>query len=108
MFPESHGAFKVRMTGATHPVTKGMSDFTVTDEPYTGLDGKAPITVLCDATSEVDKKVYPMASTVENTGGRVFHCVLGHDASVYKSTEFGNLDRRAAAWAAGIEPGLPQ
>lgn len=99
---DPHAVFTVNMTGESHPVTLGMASFDVKDELYTCLDGDAPIRVLCEATSVVDKKAYPMAFTVENTGGRVFHCVLGHDASVYESPGARTLYQRGTAWAAGV------
>lgn len=104
---DPHGTFTVRMTDTRHPVTRSMTDFDVTDELYTCLDGDAPIRVLSEATSVVDQRVYPMAFIVEGTGGRVFHSVLGHDTAAYRAPGVRALYRRAAAWAAGLEPDLP-
>ena len=101
---DPHGTFTVRMTDEAHPITRGLDDFETIDELYTCLDGDTPITVLCDAVSVVDGEVYPMAFIVENTGGRVFHCVLGHDAQAYEAPEVRALFRRATAWAAGLSP----
>ena len=47
---------------------------------------------------------HPMAFTVEEGGMRVFHCTLGHDGKAYRNTGTGELCRRAAAWAAGLNP----
>ena len=58
---------------------------------------------LCDAVSVVDQAAYPMAFITENTGGRVFHCLLGHDAEVYASPGARALYQRGIAWAAGME-----
>ncbi|HDP33947.1 MAG TPA: hypothetical protein ENN29_02435 [Candidatus Hydrogenedentes bacterium] len=101
---DPHGAFTVHITDAEHLITQGMDAFEITDELYTCLDGDTPITVLCDAVSAVDKKTYPMGFVVENTGGRVFHSTLGHDAASYDTPGARALYRRAAAWAAGLEP----
>lgn len=100
---DPHGRFTVRVTDETHPITEGMRDFETIDELYTCLDGDAPITVLCDAVSVVDGRKYPMAFIVENTGGRVFHCVLGHDVVAYQEEGVRYLFQRAIAWALGMD-----
>lgn len=104
---DPHGVFRVRMTEEAHPVTVGMSEFEVLDELYTCLDGDTPIRVLADAVSVVDQKTYPMAFVVEGTGGRVFHCVLGHDTRAYAAQGARDLYRRGTAWAAGLDPEIP-
>jgi type 1 glutamine amidotransferase len=101
---DPYGPFEVRMTSESHPITSGLKNFTLQDELYTCLEGSHPITVLCDALSVVDERVYPMAFVVENTGGYVFHCLLGHNAQVYEYPEVGLLYRNAALWALGLSP----
>ena len=98
------GKFQVKIVDAEHPVARGMKAFATTDELYTCLDGDAKIRVLAEATSKVDGKRYPMAFTLTYGRGRVFHCVLGHDAPSLEFPEVGALYRRATAWAAGLEP----
>lgn len=100
---DPYGAFTVRMTEESHPTTTGMAPFEVTDELYTCLNGDAPIRVLWEAQSVVDQRAYPMAFTVENTGGRVFHCLLGHNAAVYEAPGPRALYQRGIAWAAGLQ-----
>lgn len=100
---DPYGVFTVRITEEDHPVTRGMKPFEVRDELYTCVDGNTPVRVLCDAVSVVDKTAYPMAFVTENTGGRVFHCLLGHDAAVYESPGARALYQRGIAWAAGLE-----
>lgn len=100
---DPYGVFTVRITGEDHPVTRGMKPFEVKDELYTCVDGGAPVKILCDAVSVVDQAAYPMAFITENTGGRVFHCLLGHDAEVYASPGARALYQRGIAWAAGME-----
>jgi uncharacterized protein len=99
---DPHGTFGVRITNPDHPITQGLAAFETTDELYTCLDGDTPITVLCDAVSVVDKKTYPMAFIVEETGGRVFHSVLGHDPVAFEAAGVRDLYRRATLWAAGL------
>lgn len=99
---DPYGAFQVEVTDTAHPVTQGMVDFTVTDELYTCLDGETAMAVLCEAVSKVDGKTYPIAFIVPEQKGRVFHCVLGHDATVYANPDTAALFRRGTAWAAGL------
>jgi len=99
---DPYGSFEVRVTEPNHPITKDLKPFTTEDELYTCLDGTTPIQVLCEATSTVDQQVYPMAFVVDGAGGRVFHCVLGHDEKAFAAPGVRELYRRAAAWAAGI------
>jgi type 1 glutamine amidotransferase len=100
---DPYGLFTVRMVDANHPITKGLRDFTTTDELYTCLTGDTPVHLLCDAVSKVDQKPYPMAFVLEYGKGRVFLSTLGHDVKAFND-EAGQLYRRAAAWAAGLEP----
>ena len=99
---DPYGVFTVRIADPEHPAVSGMAAFDVKDELYTCLDGDTPIHVLCEATSVVDQRLYPIAFTVENTGGRVFHCVLGHDASVYENPRARALYQQGIAWTAGL------
>lgn len=61
--------------------------------------------MLATATSKVDAKNYPMAFVLGYGKGRVFHCVLGHDAKAFASKPVGDLYRRGTVRAAGLEPG---
>jgi type 1 glutamine amidotransferase len=100
---DPHGTFRVEIAKADHPVTRGLASFDTTDELYTCLTGDKPVEVLATATSKVDQKVYPMAFIHECGKGRVFHCVLGHDANALKPDAVGELFRRGTAWAAKLE-----
>jgi len=102
---DPRGPFTVNVSDRAHAITAGMDDFTTApDELYTCLDGDVPIHVLCEATSKVDKKVYPIAFVRDHGAGRVFHCTLGHDVEAFESEGTRALYRRATAWAAGLSP----
>ena len=105
---DRYGKFIVRISDAAHEITRGMKDFETTDELYTCLDGKAEIRVLADATSKVDKKVYPMAFVRSFGKGRVFHSLLGHDVRAFKAEGVRELYRRGTAWAAGLPAVAPK
>ena len=100
---DPHGAFRVNIVDADHPITKGLKPFETTDEMYTCLDGEAKIHVLASSKSKVDKKDYPMAFVLTYGTGRVFHSPLGHDVRAFGPAVLA-LFRRGTAWAARLEP----
>ncbi len=99
---DPYGPFQVRVTEPNHPITQGLAAFETRDELYTCLDGAPAIQVLCEATSVVDQKPYPMGFVLRPGQGRVFHSTLGHDVAALKSPGTRDLYRRAALWAAGL------
>jgi len=101
---DRYGEFTVHITDTAHPVTRELSDFTTSDELYTCLEGESPVEVLAEAVSNRDGKRYPLAFALQRGKGRVFHCVLGHDPAALSVDGVGQLYRRAAAWAAGLDP----
>jgi type 1 glutamine amidotransferase len=101
---DRYGPFAVNPTQQDHPITRGLDTFQTTDELYTCLDGDTPITVLAQARSAVDKKLYPMAFVLDYGKGRVFHTPLGHDVAALSAPGTAELLRRGTAWSAGIEP----
>ena len=96
---DPYGPFDVRIMDHEHPITQKMQDFSTTDELYTCLDGTPPIHILCEATSKVDQKSYPMGFVLESASLRVFHCPLGHDQNALQSEGARELYRCAARWA---------
>lgn len=105
---DPYGPFRVKITGADHPITKGMSAFETTDELYTCLlTSGPPIEVLATAASLVDGKDYPMALAHHYGKGRVFLCVLGHDVKALSTEAVQDLYRRGTAWAADLPPVSP-
>jgi len=98
---DPHGKFHVEIAMPEHPIMKGLQPFETVDELYTCLTGDRPIEVLATAKSKVDGRVYPMAFCFHYDKGRVFHCVLGHDARALQVEPVGELFRRGAVWAAG-------
>lgn len=106
---DPRGSFRVEIVNREHPITKGLNSFDTEDELYTCLNGDRPVEILATARSKVDGKDYPMAFVLDCEKGRVFHCVLGHDAKALENASVGELYRRGTAWAAGqllvSEPG---
>ena len=82
-----HGAFhefEVKITDHDHPVTRGMSDFSLWDELYHKLVHlhDVPYQVLATAYSSPEQggtgENEPMMVVTQYGEGRVFHLVLGH------------------------------
>jgi len=101
---DPYGAFQVTMTEVDHPITRGLTPFTITDELYTCLAGNLPIQVLAESKSKVDGKNYAMAFILKYGKGRVFHSPLGHDVGAFTNPGAAELFRRGCAWAAGLSP----
>lgn len=91
--------FTVRVEDASHPVTKGVADFEITDETY----GRA----------EILPTVHPLLSTEEPTASpligwtnrygksQVVTLLLGHDAKAWENPSFLKLLSQAIHWTAG-------
>ena len=101
---DPYGKFKVEITKADHPITKGLKPFETVDELYTCLAGDRPIELLMKSKSKVDGKDYPMVFVFNYGKGRVFHCPLGHDAQSIANPPVGELFRRGTAWVSRIPP----
>jgi len=101
---DPRGPFRVEIKDVNHPITRGLAAFDTDDELYTCLVGDTPIQILATAMSKLDHKEYPMAFVLPYGKGRVFHCVLGHDAKALSFPAVQDLYRRGAAWTAGLPP----
>jgi type 1 glutamine amidotransferase len=98
---DPYGEFLIRILQSGHPATRGVPDFTTTDELYTCLDGDTRINVLAEATSKVDQMDYPMAFVLTPGKGRVFHSPLGHDLRALKAEGARLLYLQGTRWAVG-------
>lgn len=80
-----------------HPVTAGVEDFTVYDEPYT-VEWDDDVTVLArmDHPSLED---YPVVWTKSYGEGRVCYLSLGHTDEAFATEAFRTLLRNAVVWA---------
>lgn len=97
---DPRGPFVVHITDANHPVVSGLTDFETNDELYTCLTGDAPIHVVADATSKVDKKKHPMALVRDYGKGKVFLTTLGHDVRAFTNSSVPQLIRQGCTWVA--------
>ena len=96
-------SFTVNIKDAMHPITKGMKDFVIDDELYTGLNLESNIQVLASAFSQFSGSQHPVAWTQTYGDGRVFHNVLGHHPPSTQNPNFIQLTVNGALWAATKE-----
>ncbi|HPC60548.1 MAG TPA: ThuA domain-containing protein [Verrucomicrobiota bacterium] len=98
---DPRGRFTVRIVDRMHPAAAGLEDFETDDELYTCLTGDAPIHLLAEATSKVDKRDHPMAFVRHYEKGRVFLTTLGHDVRALTNGPVARFLEQGCAWAAG-------
>ena len=108
----SHGkqhAFEVRFASVDHPVSRGLKNFTTTDELWHNTQFQPGVTVLASAFSSRESggsgKDEPVAVAAEVGKGRSVFLVLGHDARAIQNESFRTLVVRSALWSAGQDPG---
>ncbi|MFB6119649.1 MAG: ThuA domain-containing protein [Halobacteriaceae archaeon] len=89
----------VDVTDTGHPITAGVPDFTVYDEPY-DLDVDDDVTVLARMDHPESGDV-PVAWAKRYGRGRVTYCSLGHTEDALTDDVVAALVGRGARWAAG-------
>ncbi|GAA2728067.1 phosphoserine phosphatase SerB [Cellulomonas aerilata] len=90
----------VQVPSTGHPVTAGLSDFSLEDERYSDLDVDPTREAL--VTHEWDGRTHPLVLAGTVGTSRVVYDALGHDQRSYDSPERRELLRREACWAAGL------
>jgi type 1 glutamine amidotransferase len=96
--------FNVSVIDADHPITAGVSDFAVYDEPYNlALDEPDDRHVLA-RMEHPDLAGTPVAWTRSEGEGRVFYCSLGHTDEAFEHDAVGRLFVQGTRWAAGATP----
>lgn len=81
---------------AEHPVTKGLTDFTIHDEVYGGYYVSPTVTPLLKTTNPVSNENVVWANTVGNS--RIVTIQLGHDHFAYENENFRTLLSNAIKW----------
>jgi type 1 glutamine amidotransferase len=106
----NHGqAAKAKVSGfdQTHPVTKGIKDFYITDELWENTDIHPDAKPLASIESINDTSRYTIrenAIFVNQTGrGRSFYTILGHDERALLNSGLQTILLRATLWAAQKE-----
>jgi type 1 glutamine amidotransferase len=83
-----------------HPITTGISDFSVIDETYNiGEPEETGNTILISTGNKTSMR--NLAWTREYKNSRVFAYVSGHDNRVYADVSYRKVVQRALDWTAG-------
>lgn len=88
--------FSVRVLNHDHPITTGLDDFTVFDEPY-NVRWNDDVDVLARMDHQELGGV-PVVWTRTEKDGRVCYCSLGHTDSAFEHPSFQQLITRAIHW----------
>jgi len=86
----------VSMTSAAHPITRGLTDFTVVDERYSYLETMPDVTVLYEHRFE--DEAHPLVWARDAGPGRVVYDALGHHVGSYDARGHQALLERAMGW----------
>lgn len=81
-----------------HPITAGISDFTIHDEIYGGFRVSADVTPLLSTTHPKSGK--PLVWIREEDRARVVYIQLGHDHLAYENPNFQRLVKQSIRWSA--------
>jgi len=90
--------FTVRVVDGEHPITRGLEDFSVTDELYYLKHDPSHAHRLLEARDPTRDETHVTAFTREHGGGRVFYFALGHDMAVLTNPTFQEILRRGVIW----------
>lgn len=89
--------YQVSVADAEHPITQGLTEFTVRDEQYI-LDYDPRVHLLASALYK--GQAMPVAWTKPWGTGRIFYLALGHDPAACQHETFRLLLQRGTQWAA--------
>ena len=97
----SSGTFPVHFTVRNHEITKGLEDFSITDETYVhDYNPNSKLVVLARRVTDDEPSVW-----VQNYGeGRVFFTGLGHGKEAWENPTFQTLVTRGLYWVAKRHP----
>ena len=96
---QGHGKFAefpVKVVNRQHPITAGVEDYTVEDEPYVVEPGENIGDLLL--TGEFDGKSNPLGWAKEFGKGRVVYLANGHDRRSLDMPAFKRLFANAVRW----------
>ena len=96
----AHGQeLRVTIADQEHPITRGLSDFTIHDETYGNYYTSPDVKVLMTTDNP---KNDPEIAWVKNYGkSRVFYFMLGHDSRAWQNPAYPEIVHRAIRWSAG-------
>lgn len=98
----SHGeTIPVTIADREHPITKGLSDFTIHDETYGGFYVAPGVHVLL--TTDHPKNTAQLAWVTRYGASPVVYLMLGHDAQAYGNPNYRELVARSIRFVAGAK-----
>jgi type 1 glutamine amidotransferase len=86
----------VSVSDANHPITNGLTDFSVVDERYSYVEVQPGVVTLCE--HDFEGSTQPLVWAHEYAGGRVVYDGLGHDVGSYDAPGHVRLIERAVRW----------
>jgi len=89
----------IEVANPDHPITRGLSNWTMVDETYTMADAGEGCEVLL--TAEHPKSMKTIAWTRQHEDARVFCFESGHDHQTWPDPNFREVVRRGIQWCAG-------
>jgi len=100
-WPEfAHGVdYTVHIADPKHPITRGMSDFTIHDETYCRYWVSPDVHVIL--TTEEPSSGRQIGWTRTWKRARICYLINGHDGKAYGNPNYRRLVTRAILWAAG-------
>jgi uncharacterized protein len=81
-----------------HPITRGVSDFEIHDETYSGYYVEPGVHVLLK--TDHPKNTPELAWTTHYGRSPVFYLMLGHDGQAYRNPNYAKLVQQGIRWAA--------
>jgi type 1 glutamine amidotransferase len=97
--------FTVNVADKEHPVTRGLKDFEIFDEPWQRVANRNParqvlLTAVIGKENKGSGEVEPFAWTTQLGKGRCFTLMLGHDGQAIRNAGCRSLVLRGSEWAA--------
>jgi len=89
----------VHVAARNHPITKGMSDFTIHDETYKNCWFDKDNHVLLTTDHPTSDRTIGWVRTFDRA--RICTIQLGHDSKAYENSNYRQLIERAILWTAG-------
>jgi len=96
--PTAGVTFRVHVADPKHPITRGVTDFEILDEPYSNMIVDPNDQILL--TTDESKSTKQIAWTRREGKGRVAFIQLGHDNKAYANPSYRKLVEQAVEWTA--------
>jgi len=94
--------FEVRIADREHPITKGLADFPMDDEAYSGIYVSPEAHVLL--TVDHPRCDHDVAWVTQSGNSRVFYLMFGHGPSAWQNPTYQEILVRGIRWAAEDKP----